>query len=81
MGIRKHFNPNRICSSENYETSRKVRQDFIRRQHEQNIVEVREVTESITIKQHYYASCFGKLIEITEIEALRIEKSVKVIRK
>lgn len=81
MGTRQHFNPNRICSSENYEASRKVHQDFIRRQHEQNIVEVREVTESITVNQHCYVSCFGKLIEVTEIEALRIEKSVKVIRK
>lgn len=81
MGTRQHFNLNRICSSENYETSRKVHQDFIRRQHEQNIVEVREVTESITVSQRCYTSCFGKLIEITEIDAVRIEQSVKVIRK
>lgn len=80
MGTRQHFNPNRICSSENYETSRKVHRDFIRRQHEQNIIEIREITESITV-QRCFVSCFGKPIEITEIEALRIEQSVKIIRK
>lgn len=80
MGTRKHFNPNRLCSSEGYETSRKVHREFIRRQHEENVSEIKEIIESTTV-QHCYVKCFGKLVEITETEALRIEQSIKIIRK
>lgn len=79
--MRKRFNPNRICSSENYEASQKTHRDFINRFHEENLVEIQRVTECISVKQHFYVNCFGKLIEITEVEALRIKQSVTVIIK
>lgn len=81
MGMRKRFNSNRICSSENYEASQRVHREYIARFHDENLVEIKRVTESVEVKQHCYVSCFGKLIEITEIDAVRIEQSVKVIRK
>nr|DAJ81329.1 MAG TPA: hypothetical protein [Caudoviricetes sp.] len=81
MGMRKRFNSNRICSSENYEASQRAHREFINRFHEENLVEIQRVTECISVKQHFYVNCFGKLIEITEVEALRIEQSVKIIRK
>ena len=79
--MRKRFNSNRICSSENYEASQRVHREYITRFHDENSVEIKRVTESVKVKQHCYVSCFGKLIEITEVEALRVEQSVKVIRK
>lgn len=30
-------------------------------------------------KKHYFVSCFGKLVEITEEEAIKIESSIKII--
>lgn len=81
MGMRKRFNSNRICSSENYEASQRVHRDYITRFHDENSVEIKRVTESIAIKQRYFVNCFGKLIEVTEVDAVRIEKSVKIIRK
>lgn len=81
MGMRKRFNSNRICSSENYEVSQRVHRDYITRFHDENSVEIKRVTESVEVKQRCYVSCFGKLIELTEIDAVRIEQSVKVIRK
>lgn len=80
MGTRKHFNPNRICSSENYRASRKAHQDFIRRQHEENIVEIQEISECISIRKKCYVSCFGKLVEITEVEAAKVS-TIKIIKK
>lgn len=81
MGTRQHFKASRICSSENYEASRKAYREYINKCHEENIAEIQEITERISITKRCYVSCFGKLIEITKIEALRIEKSVKIIRK
>lgn len=81
MGMRKRFNPNRICSSENYAESQKVHREFINRFHCENSVEIQKVIESVSIKKHFYVSCFGKLIEITEVEAIRIKRSVTVIIK
>lgn len=79
--MRKKFNSARICSSDNYEASRRVYMEYLRRFHNENSVEIRQITESITVKKRCYVSCFGQLIEITEVEATRIENSVKIIRK
>lgn len=81
MGMRKRFNPNRICSSENYEASQRTHRDFINRFHEENFTEIQMITKHVSVKQHFYVNCFGKLIEITEVEAIRIKQSVTVIIK
>lgn len=78
--MRKRVNLNAVCSSENYELSRRLHQEYIKRLHSENILEVKRITESIAIRKKCFVSCFGKLIEITEIEATRIEQSIKVIR-
>lgn len=79
--MRRKFNPAQVCSSENYEESKQAHREFIRRFHSENIEEIQHISESIVISQKCYVKCFGRLIEITEIEATRIEETIKIIRK
>lgn len=81
MGTRKRFSLNRVCSSDQYMKSRNIHRDFVRNYHEEHTLEIKSVTESISIKKKCYVSCFGELVEITEAEATRIEQYIKVIRK
>lgn len=78
--MRKRINLNAVCSSENYELSRKLHREYIKKSHSKNILEVKRITESIVIRKKCFVLCFGKLIEITEAEAARVEQSIKVIR-
>lgn len=67
---RKRINLNAICSSENYKRSRKLHEEYIHK-----------VTITTKIKHQYYIKVFGKLMQITEIEAKRISSSIEVITK
>lgn len=78
--MRKKFKSERVCSSENYTQSRRIHAEYLIRLHDQNSIEIQKITESISVK-HYFVSCFGKLVEITRAEAIKIEQSVKIIRK
>lgn len=78
---RQRFKLNRICSSENYEKSQEIRRDFIRRFHSENVGEIHRISSTIVVKTRYFVQCFGKLIEVSEERALRLEKTMKIIRK
>lgn len=52
----------------NYKIHKKVHNEFIQQEHEKNRVQVEQISESIHVKKPF-VKCFGKLIEITEIEA------------
>lgn len=78
---RQRFKLNRVCSSENYERSQEIRRDFIRRFHSENVEEIHKISSTIIIRKRYYVSCFGKLIEVSEERALRLEKTMKIIKK
>lgn len=43
--------------------------------------QVIETKESVSIQKKYYVMCFGKLIEISRVEAIRVENHLKVIVK
>lgn len=78
---RKRINLNAVCSSENYKSSKKLHNDYVKEWHNQHIEEIKVITENIVARKRYFVSVFGELVEITETEAYRIEKSVKVIVK
>lgn len=67
---RKRINLNAICSSNNYKRSRKLHEQY-----------VHKITIKAEIKHQYYIKVFGKLMQITEIEAKRISSSIEVIIK
>lgn len=64
--MRKKINPKALCSSENYRESKKVHNDFLKREHEIFITLDIEVTK---VKKPYII-CFGKYCQVTEKEAL-----------
>lgn len=75
--MRHRFNKERICSSENYELSKKLHNNYLREFHNIHIVEIEQLV--IMKKKKYFVSVFGKLIEISESEAFNIKDSVRVI--
>lgn len=77
---RKRFNLNRVCSSDNYQSSRNIHRDYIKNFHNIHVVEIESITKVTKVKQKCYTSCFGQLVEITEAEAIRLENYVKIIR-
>lgn len=81
MALRKRFKVSRVCSSDNYKESKKLHKEYIQNFHNTHIIEIESISSSIVIKPKYYISCFGKLMEITEVEAIRLKESVKIIIK
>lgn len=43
--------------------------------------EVIKTEQSVSIQKKYYVMCFGKLIEVSRTEAIRVENHLKVIVK
>ncbi len=67
---RKRINLNAICSSDNYKRSRELHEQY-----------THKFTIEAEIKRQYYIKVFGKLIQITEVEAKRISSSIEIITK
>lgn len=78
---RKRFNPNRLCSSENYGISCKIHREFIQRFHNEHIAEIHEISTQIKVHKKYFVQCFGKLIEVSEVEVKELEQFAKIIVK
>lgn len=78
--MKRRFKRSRICSSENYELSRKVHIQYLRELHYKNVVLIEEIVKISNVKRAY-VKCFGELIPITLEEAHKIEKSVTIIYK
>lgn len=76
MRTRRHFNPQRVCSSDNYKLSIKAHQNYEKRT---AIVEAKKSTVEVFTK--YYIKVFGELVEITKEEAIRLKKSLTIIAK
>lgn len=77
---RKRFNRAAICSSSNYEASRKSHRDYIREQHIINAPVVDIITTEVVVKRQAYISVFGKLMPISESEILQ-HKTLNIIYK
>lgn len=64
--MRKRFKAARIASSDNYELSRRIHSQYLKRWHNANIEVITEVTT--LIKEQKYIRVFGELIPISEEE-------------
>ena len=73
--MRKRFKAARIASSDNYELSRRIHSQYLKRWH--NIEVTTEITTSLVIKEQKYIRVFGELIPISE-EELRIHNTLIV---
>lgn len=73
--MRKRFKAARIASSDNYELSRRIHSQYLKRWHNANIEVITEVTT--LIKEQKYIRVFGELIPISE-EELRIHNTLIV---
>lgn len=73
--MRKRFKAARIASSDNYELSRRIHSQYLKRWHNANIET--EITTSLVIKEQKYIRVFGELIPISE-EELRIHNTLIV---
>lgn len=70
--MRKRFKAARIASSDNYELSRRIHSQYLKRWHNANIEVI-----SLVIKEQKYIRVFGELIPISE-EELRIHNTLIV---
>lgn len=73
--MRKRFKAARIASSDNYELSRRIHSQYLKRWHNANIEVITET--SLVIKEQKYTRVFGELIPISE-EELRIHNTLIV---
>ena len=76
---RYRINPNAVCSSKNYEQSKKLHMDMLKRNHEVFMEMV--IKEEIVIKKQAYVKVFGILMAITASEVERVEKEMTIIWK
>ena len=79
--MRTRFNPNRLCSSENYEVSKKAHRAFIAISHIENKNILHDIEINVQIKRTAYVKVFGELIAISELEVQRLKDSVLIIYK
>lgn len=77
---RKRFNRVAICSSSNYEASKKSHRDYIREQHIINAPVVDIITTEVVVKRQAFISIFGTLVPISEAEILQ-HKTLNIIYK
>ena len=76
---RHRINLNAICSSKNYEQSKKLHMDMLKKNHEVFMEMV--IRKEIVIKKQAYIKVFGNLVAITSSEVARFEKEMTIIWK
>lgn len=76
---RYRVNPNAICSSKNYEQSKKLHMDMLKKNHKVFMEMV--IKGEIVIKKQAYVKVFGNLMAITPSETARLEKIMTIIWK
>ena len=78
--MRQRFNAARVCSSQDYTQSKRAHRAHLDRRHEENACLVAEITATIVLKPRYFTKCFGRLIEITEADAMRLDISMVITK-
>lgn len=78
---RQRFKLSRICSSDRYALSKKIHREYIERIHVENASEVQRISSTTKVKEKCFVKCFGKVIEVSGIEAAAITGSMAIIRK
>lgn len=78
--MRKRFNRKAVCSSSNYETSRRSHLELLRENHENNHGVFSMISYEVKVTKHAYISCFGKLIPISDDEVV-LHDTLNIIYK
>lgn len=78
--MRKRFNRKAVCSSSNYEASRKSHLELLRENHENNNKVFSVISCKVKVTKQAYIACFGKLIPISREEVL-IHGTLNIIYK
>lgn len=76
--MRTRFKTNRIASSDNYEASKRIHIESLRRFHNTHIDEIKSISAGI---KRYYVKCFGRLVEISKKEADKLNKSLIIVKQ
>ena len=77
---RNHFKKSRVCSSDNYELSKRIHVQYIKEEHCKNVTYIEKFVEANYVKKAYI-KCFGKLVPITLEEVHKVERSLTIIWK
>lgn len=73
--MRKRFKINRLCSSDNYELSKKLYIKELKSNHNSTIT-----TEIVmNCKKIAYVKCFDKYIQISEEDVIRLQSTTTII--
>lgn len=78
--MRKRFKAARIVSSDNYELSRRIHSQYLKRWHNDNIETITEITTSLVVNKQKYIRVFGELIPISE-EEMKIHNTLIIVEK
>lgn len=76
---RYRINPNAICSSKNYEQSKKLHMNMLKENHKAFMEMV--MKEEIVVKRQAYIKVFGNLVAITPSEVVKFEREMTIIWK
>ena len=76
---RKRFNTSRLCSSENYEISRRAHKQELVMAHSQ--LQQMLIKEEIVVKKTAYIKVFGKFVPLTSVEIPLYEGKTEIIWK
>lgn len=76
---RKRFNTSRLCSSENYEISRRTHKQELVMAHSQ--LQQMLIKEEIVVKKTAYIKVFGKFVPLTSVEIPLYEGKTEIIWK
>lgn len=76
---RKRFNTSRLCSSENYEISRRAHKQELVMAHSQ--LQQMLIKEEIVVKKTAYIKVFGRFVPLTSVEIPLYEGKTEIIWK
>ena len=76
---RKRFNRNTIASSRGSYV-RKAHLEYLKEVHERNKEVLAEISITVSVKHDYYVRCFGKLIKVTEEEAMKLSQKLVIVK-
>lgn len=81
MEKRKRFRRSRICSGINYEVSKELGRQYLKKKHESRVEEIQVISSRTEIKKTSYVQCFGKLIPVSQEEIKVLGETVKIVYK
>lgn len=76
---RKRFSRKAIASSRGSYV-RRAHLEYLKEMHEQNEEVLAEISITVSVRHDYYVRCFGKLIKVTEEEAMKLSHQLVIVK-